>query len=249
MGNLLWVLQDGVFGDETYLLIKAIEAAGDEVEVRDTLKPMGFRDRPCVVRGSAEFVTANDPGFSLREFKCSHYYHRMSLPLQNRHGVWMTWGMLKKNHAEMFEMFENDRLFIRPDSGLKLFTGTTIGRKWAMRELEVIEQLPGNKVDDDTLVLVNDEIGIGRECRVLAYRNEEVVSWSMYQGGWVSSDEPQIRRAVSKMTWWPSNFYVIDFGFNGLSLNSVIELNSFNCAGLYEMDMDRVVAFVGSFCR
>lgn len=221
-----------------------------------------------VVLGSIEFVTTYNKMygeyenskqlFNLDLYKTTNYYKYLSGRLWNENCFWVPFWKLKQDVTNYFQMFQTNRLFIRPDDGAKTFTGTTIGEKWARKELEIIRNLDSSKnLKDDTLVLVAPKsMVIGPEIRALIGPNE-LVSFSFY-------NEPEHKCNVnyekiskevvkyvdqinlSKIKVDP--FYTMDLAISENTFK-IIELNSFNCAGLYNMDYELVYRAIVKYIK
>ena len=156
-----WIIQNGVFGDETAELIKhtkSYQLTNDFGYV--------FDGGPFLVRGTTKFIKEaysrwDDYSWMpnllhLDNYQCSNYY--LEIPrekLLNSDFLLLPWWKLCDPRTDLFNYFKTSKLFIRPNSGEKLFTGTTVGNKWYSKELEIIEGLPSSNFDQQDLVLVS----------------------------------------------------------------------------------------------
>ncbi len=199
-----------------------------------------------VVIGSIPFVQyyyncfreyENSPDlFYLPDYDTTKYYPVLKDNLLNSDCFWVPYEYLYLNVDKYFEMFNCDRLFIRPDSGDKRFTGTTIGKKWARKELDVISGLPHNKTNG--LVLVSSYKNIDCEARFLI-GPKGIVDFSFYQNLEEDFETGRIlKNFVDKLDLSgivAGPFFTLDVCLsNGAA--KIIEMNSFNCAGFYNMD-------------
>lgn len=247
-----WIIQDGVFGDETVELIKHVKSYQ---LVSDWA--LNFEGgRPYIVRGTTKFIKDTYNRWAeyvkmpnllhLDNYQCSNYY--LEIPeekLLNSDFLLLPWWKLKRSRYNVFEYLNAERLFIRPNSGEKLFTGTTISHKWFKKELEIIEGLPSSNFDQQDLVLVSSAKEVWNECRFLMQKNK-IVSWAPYgEHNTVSNDYlfEDYESLVTSNRYYPDSFYTIDVctTFGG---PQIVELNSFVSAGLYEMDYSLVVKAV-----
>ena len=158
-----WIIQDSVFGDETQELIKHIKSY-------DLVKESvyGFSGQyPFIARGTTNFIKEiynrwDDCSWipnllHLDKYECSSYY--LEIPAQNllnSNFLILPWWRIKQTGYKLFEYFNTDRLFIRPNTGVKLFVGTTVLSRWFNKELEIIETLPSSQFDEQDLVLVSE---------------------------------------------------------------------------------------------
>jgi hypothetical protein len=229
-----WVIQDGVFGDETDALLPHLSGG-----VVVTSTPQAGD----VVRGTVEFVLQSGGRWlTLENYRCSGYYHRVD-GLVNRNARWAYWGELKAEGAKDRFFRQEEKLFIRPDSGAKLFTGTTITKKWWRKELEIIEGLPWSKIRDDDLVLLAPVKEIVKEVRGL-YRGCELVSHAVYAGEEAGDEEWVMEDLFRYAGYCPDEFFTVDLAFLASGWFGILELNSFVSAGLYGMDMEKVARAV-----
>lgn len=253
-----WIIQDGVFGDETAELIKHTKSYQ---LMKDCVYEFDGRG-PFIIRGTTKFIreTYNRwaeyckmPGLlHLDNYQCSNYY--LEIPeekLLNSDFLLLPWWKLKRSRYNVFEYLNADRLFIRPNSGEKLFTGTTIGHKWFKKELEIIEGLPSSNFDQQDLVLVSSFKDVWNECRFLMQKNN-IISFSPY-GDWETDENIEdfsivniYGDLVASNRYYPDSFYTIDVCMTPGG-PQIIELNSFVSAGLYEMDYSLVVKAVEDF--
>ena len=246
-----WIIQDGVFGDETIELIKHTKSytLTNDPHILDA-------EGPYIVRGTTKFISqtynkwaewCNMPNLlHLDNYQCSNYY--LEIPeekLLNSDFLLLPWWKLKRSRYEVFEYLNAERLFIRPNSGEKLFTGTTIGHKWFKKELEIIEGLPSSNFDQQDLVLVSSAKEVWNECRFLMQKNK-IVSWAPYSYDSSMNNQDDINlyeELVTSNRYYPDSFYTIDVCMTPGG-PQIIELNSFVSAGLYEMDYSKVVKAV-----
>jgi len=231
-----WVIQDGVFGDETTALLPHLRG---EVVITSTPQPGD------VVRGSVEFVLQSGGRWlTLENYRCSKYYPKITSRV-NDCCAWAHWGELKADGASSRYFRQEDRLFIRPDSGAKLFTGTTITKKWWRKELEIIENLPWSKIRDDDLVLLAPAKEIVKEVRGL-YHRDKLISHAVYAGEEGGGEIVTMEYIARSNRWFPDEFFTVDVAFYPSGMWAILEFNSFVSAGLYDMDMSKVASAVES---
>jgi hypothetical protein len=136
-------------------------------------------------------------------------------------------------------------MFIKPESGMKEFTGQLVDYKKDFDKLS-----PYHKVGDDTLVVLASPKDIKAEFRyVIADR--QVIAGSEYR--WdnkldVRSDTHPICDALAKKVaeaeWQADTVYVCDIALIENDIAKVIELNAFSCSGLYACNTYRIVGAV-----
>jgi len=247
-----WVIQDKVFGDETAELIKHTKS----YQLVPDCGVYGFgADDPYIVRGTTKFIKetydrwgefSNMPKLlTLKNYTCSKYYQKVPR-LLNQDFLILPWCTLSDSKYILCEHF-GDGLFIRPNSGKKLFTGTTVGRKWFHKELDIIKSLPSSNFTEDTLVVVAKQQKIWNERRFVMHENTIITS-AVYGGDSQADEGPEVYSdLVTSNRYYPDDFYTIDVCMteNG---PRIVELNSMVCAGLYDCDYEKVVKSVETYC-
>jgi hypothetical protein len=189
-----WLLELDLFTDTEMGLINAIKKTGREVK---TMKYIPFdddlvnrikndyNDYDCVIfYGSLNLgrkilkQTNFIPGVYLKEnpFECTSYYPVYGDELLHKSYIMMPYGDLIRRKSELFNLY-GDKLFIRPNSGFKEFTGNILNKQ----NFEKAVELAGfYDVEPDLLVLVSDVTNIKKEWRFVIVNNE-VISGSLYR--------------------------------------------------------------------
>lgn len=170
-----------------------------------------------------------------------------NLPLEwflNAQGVMTTWSQFQKRKDFWFTIFPGDRVFVRPNSGFKIFTGTTISREEWDYDITGLDKCSG--VMTETPMMVAPAQNIQGEFRfVIADR--KVVAGSEYR--WdnvldIRRDWPdecwELAQQVAQHEWQVDIGYTCDVALTPEGAK-VVELNSFSCAGLYACDLELVV--------
>lgn len=243
-----WILQDKCFGGEQADLISAILEKEDQeviVGIPDSIDHHNFR----VIRGSTKFVDTYNRMFeeydpfcitcNFDNYICSRYYQKIHHnDLLNSYCVWMPWGYLS---TDIFELFQTEKVFIRPDVGYKVFTGTTIGKKWFSKELEVIKSLPSTSgLTDNTMVLLSTCKKIIREARFLMGPS------GLIDGSWYNEEGNNLQLKTlgdfaNRAGRHYDDFYTVDVADTEEYGPQIVEVNSFSSAGLYDMHAPTVV--------
>jgi hypothetical protein len=150
--------------------------------------------------------------------------------------------------AEAKRRFVNqDPIFIKPESGLKEFTGQLVYYKEDFDKLS-----PYHKVDDDTLVVVAKPKYIKAEFRYVI-ADSQVITGSEYR--WDnkldvrSATHPicdALVKKVAEAEWQADTVYVCDIAIvtDEWAAAKVIELNAFSSSGLYACDTYKIVEAV-----
>ena len=247
---MLWVIQEG------WEELPQLEAG---LKANDTAYCIGYPDsitagETIIPRGSMEFVKTLDNRFgeysnmvswTPKNYECSYYYTKVQIEkLLNGDCVFLPWKNLETYGHSLFSFFGNDRLFIRPNDGDKTFTGTTVGRKYFSRELEIIKNLPSSSINPETLVLIsNAQELVYNEYRFLMLE-DKIVSYSSYSSSPYQMDawilQKDLFSFVESLDYRPDWCYTIDVCLHNDQFK-VVEYNSGVCAGWYDMDYDKIV--------
>jgi ATP-grasp domain, R2K clade family 2 len=262
----MWIIQNGVFGEEQELLIQALKRNFVDYEI---IEPKAFcsiagtleRQLNAVPRGTIEFVCGLGWGrvsspITLDNYKCSVYYPKYKDYLFNEDWFLTTWKNLEVYGRKYFDFLKCDSLFIRPNSGKKIFTGTTFNKGTMTKELGIIKHLPSSqKINDDELVLVSSKKKILAECRVVMYKDIPI-TYTIYSEDEYEELQKKHERFFNFMAMpfssliakfvkeYPDDFYTMDLCLDELWCPHLLELNSFNSAGLYDCNYDKLVKFI-----
>lgn len=181
--------------------------------------------------------------------RVSSYYS--DLPnewLLNGDGFLCTLEMLNTRVEWLFEKFETEFLFLRPDSGFKTFIPAVLFKGTWKRDLEDVKRK--YRVSPYCLCLIAPACNLSGEARHFVV-GEEVVSSSWYKPKQVCfgkgpeslrQDEERmlaLAERVAKFGRRPQSCYTVDTCLVGGEVK-VVELNSFSCAGLYDCDYEKV---------
>lgn len=262
-----WILEENCFGGEQADLISAALDAGHKInfDIPDSIDHTDFR----IIRGSTDFVDRYSAIFlefdpfcicsNLKFYDCTHYYTKNNYDkLLNSDCVWIPW---KNLNEDLFDFFKTDRLFIRPNSGKKIFTGTTVGYKWFDKELEVIQSLPSTKgLTPETLVLVSSCKDIVKEARFLV-GPDGIIDGSWYNGDGNNLELKQMSDfanefSFNKIVIDPStggfvweDFFTIDVAQTEKFGLQVVEINSFSSSGLYNMHTPTIIKNIEEYIK
>lgn len=208
---------------------------------------------PIVAVGSIAFcrkaiqLKLGLPGayYSDTRYRCSDYLPKVdsSLFLNNR-PVMTPSALLRRQVDYYFDLLGSDEIFIRPDSGAKVFPGFVMTRSSWQDEFNSLDQLTG--LTPETMVVISPIKPIADEYRFVIV-NRKVITGSRYMRHGVldvdSMVDPRCRSLAERIAAEPYQVdlaYTCDVGLVGEDA-FVIELNAFSTSGLYACD--RVAAF------
>lgn len=238
-----WVIED-IFEEETKSLVAALEKNNIEY----SFEPRLTFDL-CIYRGSIEFVKRYNCHLDFDQFKCSNYYHHFGDLMFNDEYLFMTKACLRQNKRTIPWMVWNDKspikVFIRPDSGCKEFTGTTIGYKWFEKDLDIVlKDFP-----DDGMILISSVKECPEEFRAVI-GPDGLISLSKHSYNGIRITSQFYRKIIefAKTFHFPAieTFYTIDFCEVDGKVR-IMEINSFESAGLYDINYDKVVKYINKY--
>jgi hypothetical protein len=161
----------------------------------------------------------------------------------------MPWHKLYRPYAvdTIKSATASNRFFIRPNSGKKIFTGTTLGYKYFTKELDIIKSLPDSNINDNDLVVISSEKQIDAEYRLLMHKNT-IIDYSCYiepSYGSVRTDllDRDFSWLALRIKNFPDCFYTLDICYTEKT-PYILELNGASTAGWYDMDYDKIVKYI-----
>ena len=282
-----WLFEKDVFEDNTDKMIAEVKFQGMEAvifpyvpfEHKGILVDRCYEklgpDECVVFYGSLNFgkklKNAWNPGVYLDEkaFECTSYYPDLKdLLIHYNDFIMLPYGSLKDRKEELFERF-GDTIFIRPNSGVKEFTGFVTA---ANRFEERIELAGFYDVEPDLLVLVSRAWDLEREWRFVIV-DDKVVSGSLYRYWGETAEDPKSvdyvsshsssmhkelhpisahRKGSENEAWQMAQIaaetathgqraWTIDICQTKQGLVRVLEIGCFSCAGMYKNDLREVI--------
>jgi hypothetical protein len=269
-----WLLDRSVFESEHADLAAAIGRQGCSFkDVNRPSLPYGWEDAKSAYRKlfpkGACVVTHADidlvmrvradgdwiPGVfaSVERFFCSHYFTHFGRFLLNRDYALLPFGELLRCADFLFDTFGREgRIFVRPDSPLKLFTGLVASQGTFERDVEFMGFY---EFPRESLVVVSSPKRILREWR-LVIADGQVVAGSQYKEGDENVRRPGIEpgaatfaQAVLAAGYFPDPVWVMDICETADNERQLLEIGGFSFADLYACDKDAVVQAVSAVAK
>lgn len=223
----------------------------------DSAYRRAFPDGSCVVT-HADIDLVNrvrsdarwSPGAfaTVDHFFCSHYFPHFLKYLLNHDHVMLPFSALAPRSKELFDRFGRERrIFVRPDSPLKLFTGLVVSRDTFEKDLEFMAfyEFPG-----ESLVVVSSPKSILKEWRFVI-ADQQVVASSEYKEGEMLVARPgaddialTLAREILDDGFAPDPVWVMDICETTGHQFHLLEIGGFSFSNLYACDKDAVVQAV-----
>lgn len=260
-----WLLEKDPHEDDLPQVIAEIEKQGHVAVATDKLPVEALKElfppEACVVAsGSLSFVdqvrrhTPWVPGYfySPHNLKCSTYFAYWGKYLLNRYYLMIPFGELESRFRELcgrlhIGHLEDRRLFIRPDSGSKQFTGGLIsefhfqgGRFYenyaVAKEALIVVARPQVILEEYRFLIVDKEVITGS----LYKKNGEIRFSELIDAkAWAKAQE------IASDEWQPDSVYVLDIFMtdSGVFLG---EINSWSTSGWYSCDISKIIKSISN---
>jgi hypothetical protein len=254
----IWFIDEYVQHRNDVDLYSVIKKQGFDVHVKsyvpfkDSNKITEVSNEDCaVVYGTVNFVKANTHifgnYFSHKKYEMTHYRSEFFNATWTNSGFYTTWIDLSRNFNMYCAMLGSDHIFVRPNSGVKTFTGFVISKESFSSDISATQQL--TSVLNDTLVFVSSAKNIDEEYRFFIV-GQEVVGYSTYM---VKGNIEGIASVPSSAMEFASEFatacaepLVLDVARVGDSF-SALEINCINSSGFYQANVESVVHRLSEF--
>lgn len=257
--NVFWLVHDGILRYDSQKLPDIVKAQGFNLQQfewapgdPDIRVDLGAQN--CVIMyGTKQFVDMINksgpfqPGGLGNNSRTSATEYMSNLPLEwllNRKGIFTTWCQFKERKDDWWQIFPGEKLFVRPNSGMKTFAGQTVSLEDWDEDIRTIDQL--TSVMPETLMMVAPINDLQGEFRFVVAEGE-IIAGSEYR--WdnkldIRRDWPEecfeLAQRVAQHPWQVDIAYTCDVALTDDG-PKVVELNGFCSAGLYACDMNKVV--------
>lgn len=167
-------------------------------------------------------------------------------------GFYLTWQELVDRFADVQKMLNSDNVFVRPNSGKKVFTGFVLNS--TNLEFEENATMRLTEVLPNTLVFVSKAQDIENEYRTFIYRGE-VYAQSQYMRRGEKYENSQVPLHVidfAKQVAYNNNKhipypYVLDISEDTKGQCKTIEINCINSSGFYAANIRNIVEMCNTF--
>lgn len=259
-----WLIEEGTFSEDITPIVEEVRRQGMIAETT-RYKPFEsgeynqFGDNDCVIiLGSINLVRQVQrqkpwiPGSfaNFANFDCMTYYAHFGKYLWNDDYHIMPLNEVKRHFNDL--QLKHGRLFIRPCSGAKKFTGQELNYGDLIKHQDQYgrPELP---------VVIGPFREIKSEFRIFC-SGKKILGGSMYydqDGNYrtepmdLSSEEKHSSMAVKfaqtvldEVEWRPDKIFAMDIGVGGYKNEQVnlIEINSFSCSGWYKTPPANIIA-------
>jgi hypothetical protein len=262
-----WILEDNIF-EEDFVTEMIDEICKQDMNVDIVLTNASFWNKKdfldcygedeCVVcYGSLQFIkqvrnkTSWIPGHfcTLENYSCTHYYPAFSDYLLAEKYIMLPFGELDRQKEFLYETLgDNDCIFIRPNRGDKIFTGTVVKKETWEKDIEL---LGFYDVEPYDLCIVSEPQNIEKEWR-LVVADTKVITGSEYSPN-EKKDVPKevidLGNEICSIDYKPDSVWTMDICQLQNGELKLLEIGSFSCAGLYRCDVEIIVREVSKIAE
>lgn len=257
-----WVLEKHTFEDNFDDLVTKLQEKSIEYKILDYVPFEGgkykykeiYPENSCVIcYSSINFLRRLQRETNLwiphsyanfDNYTCGKYYPHFWKYLLNTNFIFIPFGLLENRQEFIFNMFP-ENVFVRPDSGTKIFTGKVVAKD-EFKEFIKIER-DCYQVDDEVMVLLSEAYNLSAEWRFIVCR-DQVITGSKYRSkgklvGELTSGGPAwdfAQKVLDEVKYRPDRAFTLDICQCGDEYY-LLEINSFSACGLYKCDLDIVV--------
>jgi hypothetical protein len=270
--NVNWMIEKYMFPDYEDKLVETIKLSGSNCYLFDDTDHFKFdfdkhikhkyTEKDCVIfygslqRGRQVYRETNFiPGifYTVDNYECFKYYGYYGDFLLNKEYLMIGLNDFKRKAISLFTQFETRKLFIRPSNGYKTFPGQILTLEGFLEanEFEIFVKSYGG-LDMDQLIVISPYKKIVQESRYLII-DEEIIDGAVYSidGELVKNVKIQDNESTAlvkkcKSMYKPDEIFTIDVAKLNTGENFILEINSFCCAGLYNLDIPTVVNAVNT---
>jgi hypothetical protein len=262
-----WLIEKGIFTETEEKLAEVLKDKGIETkfmsyvpfdkDVASRAKEIYPKEKDVVFYGSLNFaIKLRELGWqglfaNYEKYDCLSYYPVFKDNLLNGGYFMLPFGDLLNKRDTIFELFDEDKVFIRPNSVLKEFTGQVVSK---LNFEEAVKVMGFYETPPNSLVIVSSLQYILREYRFVII-NGEVVTGSLYHD-FGNSDKVlnlpcEDRGAIEyaqKMAklYNPDPVWILDICYeHRWDSYKVLEIGCFSFAGLYGCDLGVIVDEIG----
>lgn len=269
--NVGWLLDGDMFPHYRDELVDAVRSQGHIAKlVHAPSPPFRWDDVGCsygdtfpadhcvVSHGDIELVTRIfheqrwRPGAfaTVENYLCSSYVNHFGEFWLNRDYAMLPFGDLERRKQFLFDSFGIDgRVFIRPDSPLKLFTGQTASIESFDSDLEYMGFY---EFPRQSLVVVSTPKTIKREWRFVV-AEQDVVSGCLYSENGAFAPKPEVdmdamglAETVASKDYAPDPVWIVDICQTSDDDYHLLEIGGFSFADLYACNKSDIVRAVSA---
>lgn len=267
---MFWRLHKAIFGTRIEEVISILEGLNDSYQIVEG-KPSQLAEVPFTTTNQASLAitTLQDAQRLIRKdypstpwlfFNNSHYKVSYWLPridpsiaVLNKEALFLPSGLLGSKQVGNIVQ-SGDKIFIKPDSGNKSFTGFSVVNDQLLHT-NIKDQLMFSHIEPEEMCVLSPHIDLEDiEWRFWISENK-IIAYTPY--AWESEPlfyEPptQVMQMAEKMaqnSWQPDYCYVADFCTTKQGQVMLIEINAASTSGIYNVQMNKLIPLIRLICE
>lgn len=266
-----WLIDGEMFGHYRDKLVECVHAQGHNVQLTNNPQPpyrwddlkRTYRDLfpqgACVIaHGDIELISRIHhegiwtPGAfaTVSNFYCSSYYGHFGAYLLNRDYIMLPFAELRRCREFLMRAVGQDgKIFVRPDSPLKIFTGQVAKSESFEADLEFMAFY---EFPPESLVVVSRPREITSEWRFVVV-DRQVVTGCQYSKNGAQDIQPgyddralELAARIAANEYQPDPAWVMDICQTSDGEFHLLEIGGFSFADLYACEMPKVVEAVSA---
>lgn len=181
---------------------------------------------PFIFRGSLEVLAWLDrmdhPYYykmsDIKNYSISEYVFGFSERFLNNDYILLPAGKIRESKDMIFNIFGGEKVFIKPNKGDKLFTGTYLSKKWFDKDIDIVfHELSRSDVMLSDILFLSSYKEVGEETRYVIC-DGDIVSDLPY---------PSWLQEIVNDCYVNDPYYTVD-----ISDDKIVEVNCMSCSGL-----------------
>lgn len=225
-----------------------------ETRSLEKLSRLPKENEKIILYGSQPFINSCNfqhpnlnPGSSWshsHNFQCTRYYDKYKNYMLNSDFYTCSFGDFCNEFHRIFESFQEDRLFLRPDNYYKYFNGQIIYEKDLITG-DWHKRLAPN-IGKNEILFIAPPKEIIREFRFFLAK-DYVISGSQYKNNGeyslssgIPSEALTLAITVANQKWLPAPIFAVDIALLSNGDFKVVELNPFNSSSFYCCDIVKI---------
>lgn len=269
---MFWRLHKAIFADKLDEALEVIQSLGDTFQVVNgtpsQLAEVPFKsiEEPVLslttLQDAQRLIRKDYPStpwlfFNNNNYKVSYWLPRIdeNIPVLNKEAIFLPVGLLRKLTSQQIDRIvpKGQKLFIKPDTGNKVFTGFSI-----INDENFMENIKNN--------LMFSHIEPEELCVLSPHKDLEDIEWRFWiaEGkvigytpyAWESDPsfyEPpvsilEMANSMAKNNWQPDYIYVADFCQTKQGEVMLIEINAASTSGIYNAQLEKLLPAMRNTC-
>lgn len=269
---MFWRLHTAIFAEQMDNALTVIKELGDTCQVVSG-KPSQLAEVPfnsiaqpvlaiTTLQDAQRLIRKDYPStpwlfFNNNNYKVSYWLPRIdnNIPVLNREALFLPVGLVRKLTSQQIDRIvpKGQKLFIKPDTGNKVFTGFSITSDESFME-GIKNNLMFSHIEPEEMCVLSPHKDIEEIEWRFWIAEGKIIGYTPY--AWEIepefSEPPshvlKMAEAMAKNSWQPDYIYVADFCTTKLGEVMLIEINAASTSGVYNAKLDKLLPAMRNTC-